>query len=63
MIFKGRDNTLRVWDLQTGKCEKTLKGHSLPVWAIIEIEPSRVLATGSSDFTIKIWDMEIGRSM
>ena len=25
------DNTLKVWDVETGKCLATLKGHSGPV--------------------------------
>jgi WD40 repeat protein len=52
-----RDNTLKVWNVQTNTCEISLKGHSLPIWSILEIQIDKILATGSADFTIKIWDM------
>jgi WD40 repeat protein len=34
-----------------------LVGHTLPVWALAELK-EKIIASGSADFTIKIWNLE-----
>jgi WD40 repeat protein len=55
------DNTLRVWDLENGKCLCTLEGHSWNVNSVnITAEGNRVVS-GSSDRSIRVWDTESGK--
>ena len=53
------DNTIKVWDVETGKPLKTLFGHIEGVWAV-DGDRLRVVS-GSHDRTIKIWERETGR--
>ena len=53
------DNTIKVWDVETGKQLKTLFGHIEGVWTV-DGDRLRVVS-GSHDRTIKIWDRETGR--
>ena len=53
------DNTIKVWNVETGKPLKTLFGHIEGVWAV-DGGPLRVVS-GSHDRTIKIWERETGR--
>ena len=50
------DNTIKIWDIVTGKCEQTLEGHQDFVRSIC-ILPKNKLASCSIDKTIKIWDL------
>jgi len=50
------DNTLKVWDVRTGRCLRTLFGHVEGVWAL-DVDKLRI-ASASHDRTIKIWDRE-----
>ncbi|MGZ6330269.1 MAG: hypothetical protein ACXWM7_04595, partial [Parachlamydiaceae bacterium] len=50
------DNTIKVWDLQSGSCLKTLQGHTKPVNTLALLDNS-TLASGSWDKTIKVWDL------
>ena len=34
-----------------------LKGHTLPVWALLEYAPG-FLASSSSDYTVRLWNLE-----
>lgn len=52
------DNTLRVWDVETGKEVNTLFGHIEGIWAVAG-DKLRVVS-GSHDRTIKIWERETG---
>jgi WD40 repeat protein len=57
VISGGKDFTIKVWDISTGKCEKTLRSHTGIVTllkSLSEIE----LASSGEDRAIKIWDME-----
>jgi F-box and WD-40 domain protein MET30 len=52
------DNTLRVWDVTSGKEVNTLFGHIEGIWAVAA-DKLRVVS-GSHDRTIKIWERETG---
>jgi WD40 repeat protein len=54
------DKTIRIWDAETGVCERELKGHSNSVNAVVFSHDSTKLASASYDKTIRIWDAETG---
>jgi WD40 repeat protein len=54
------DKTIRIWDAETGECERVLKGHSGDISSVVFSHDSKKVASASSDETIRIWDAEIG---
>ncbi|XP_030380133.1 F-box/WD repeat-containing protein 7 [Scaptodrosophila lebanonensis] len=52
------DNTLKVWSAVTGKCLRTLVGHTGGVWS--SQMSDNIIISGSTDRTLKVWDMERG---
>lgn len=50
------DNTVRVWDLATGRQQHKLEGHNAPVWFVAFSPDSKLVASGSHDGTIAVWD-------
>ncbi|KAF8502441.1 WD40-repeat-containing domain protein [Gautieria morchelliformis] len=61
LVSGSLDNTIKVWDVETGKVLKTLFGHIEGVWSIA-CDKLR-LVSGSHDRTIKVWVREEGRCM
>lgn len=55
------DNTIKVWNMETGECLRTLFGHVEGVWTIA-YDNLRIVS-GSHDTSIRVWDMESGRCM
>ncbi|MEH2129769.1 MAG: ribosome assembly protein 4 [Nostoc sp.] len=55
------DNTIKIWDVSSGKLLKSLSGHSSPVNLVAYSPNGRQLASASSDKTIKIWDVSSGQ--
>ena len=58
-----RSGTVRVWDLESGECIRTLKGHADRVSAV-DITPDgrRVVSgSGGQDRTLRVWDVASGR--
>ncbi|QSV73638.1 MAG: WD40 repeat domain-containing protein [Aphanizomenon flos-aquae KM1D3_PB] len=51
------ENTIKIWDLETGTEKFTLQGHSNWVNAIALTPDGQTLISGSDDNTIKIWDL------
>jgi WD40 repeat protein len=49
------DQTIKLWDVQTGKERATLKGHTNWVNSVAHSPDGRTLASGSNDATIKLW--------
>ena len=52
------DDTIKAWDLETGKEIVTLRGHSGWVLRLIPTSDGKRLISSSGDGTIKVWDLE-----
>ncbi|KAJ2905416.1 WD domain-containing protein [Zalerion maritima] len=55
MVTSAMDDTVKVWDLNAGRCIGMLEGHTASVRAL-QVEDN-FLATGSADASIKLWDL------
>lgn len=55
MVSSGLDDTVRVWDLNAGRCIGVLEGHTASV-RTLQVEDN-ILATGSMDATIRLWNL------
>ena len=49
------DNTIKLWDVTTGRNTATLNGHSGGVTSIAFSPDGNTLASGSMDTTMKLW--------
>ncbi|KUI54924.1 Mitochondrial division protein 1 [Cytospora mali] len=55
MVTSAMDDTVRVWDLNAGRCIGALEGHTASV-RTLQVEDN-ICATGSVDATIRLWDL------
>lgn len=55
MVTSALDDTVRVWDLNAGRCIGLLEGHHASV-RCLQVEDS-IVATGSMDASIRLWDL------
>lgn len=59
MVTSALDDTVRVWDMNAGRCMGLLEGHTASVRAL-QVEDN-IVATGSMDATIRLWDLSKAR--
>jgi WD40 repeat protein len=59
----GQDETVRLWNLTSGKPEHVLKGHTKEVWGVAWHPNSRQVFSASWDGTIKEWDAQTGKGL
>lgn len=55
LVTSALDDTVRVWDLNAGRCIGMLEGHLSSV-RCLQVEDN-IVATGSMDATIRLWDL------
>ena len=58
-----RDNTIKLWNIRTGKEIRTLQGHNSRVSSVSFSRDGKTLASGSDDKTIKLWNVETGQEI
>lgn len=51
------DGSIRLWDLRSGECVVTLKGHKGAVSALRYNRSGALLASGSKDTDVIVWDV------
>ena len=61
LITGSYDKTVRVWNLDTGECLRTLRGHTRAVRALQFDQ--RLLFTGSMDGTVRMWNWRAGECL
>lgn len=58
------DNTVRLWDMETGRCLNVLEGHTTgSILAVAWSAKSRRALSGAQDTTVRLWDVETGQCM
>jgi serine/threonine protein kinase len=55
------DNTLRLWELTTGKCVRTFEGHTNIVNSVSISPDGRWALSGSEDKTLRLWELATGK--
>lgn len=55
------DNTIKLWNVKTGKCIRTQFGHVEGIWDI-SADTFRIVS-GAHDRSTKIWDLQSGKCM
>ncbi len=58
----GADETVRLWDVATGKIRTTLTGHIAGVVSVAFSPDGRTLATGGTDETVRLWNVATGQT-
>lgn len=61
LLTSSLDNTIKLWDVQTGKCIRTQFGHIEGVW-LISADTFRIVS-GAHDRLIKVWDLQDGKCL
>merc|ERR1712083_351561 len=62
-VSGSRDRTIKVWNLSSGVCNATLRGHEDAVWCLDVDWTSRCVLSGSKDSLMKCWDLDRGVCM
>lgn len=59
----GVDQTIRIWDLTSGKEDKAIRGHSKEVWGVAFHPSLRQVLSASWDGTVRVWDLIDGKEL
>ena len=57
------DKTVRVWDVDTGNCLRTLQGHTSYVYAVAITPDGKCALSTSRDNTVRVWELKTGATI
>lgn len=56
----GADQTVRVWNVETGQVAKQLSGHAAAIYGLAFQADSKQLVSGSADGSARLWNVDSG---
>jgi WD40 repeat protein len=59
----GYDETVKLWDTDSGRKRSMLRGHRDQVGAVAFAPDGQRLVSGSHDTTVRLWDLAAGRAL
>jgi len=57
------DNTLKLWDVSTGREIRTFVGHKRSVTSVDVSSDGKYALSGSLDYTVRLWDVTTGKEI
>ncbi|MDF1661230.1 MAG: protein kinase [Planctomycetota bacterium] len=63
MILAVDDNTIQIWNIQTGRRRLLIRGHTKPVWWVALHPEEKYFASCGADSTIRLWEIATGQLM
>ncbi len=63
IVSASSDQTLKLWDADTGQALRTLAGHSASVNGCAFSPDGKLIVSASSDQTLKLWDAATGQAL
>jgi WD40 repeat protein len=62
-VSASADDTLKLWDLDTGTCVHIMEGHKWRTESLAVTPDGRRLISGGWDKTLRVWDIDTGRCL
>ncbi|GAB1289476.1 WD repeat domain 86 [Apodemus speciosus] len=63
LVTGSSDDTAKVWQVASGCCHQTLRGHTGAVLCLVLDVSSHTVFTGSTDATVRAWDILSGEQL
>ncbi|KAL7420179.1 hypothetical protein Q5752_005145 [Cryptotrichosporon argae] len=60
VVSGGCDRAVKVWDVETGLCLFSLRGHTSTIRCLKVLNDRPIAVSGSRDCTLRVWDVERG---